>query len=425
MGRAVRDARLDKREARRELSRRKEPYWRLISEGAHLGYYRGQRVGKWVARYRKIGAAGGYAKKTLGEADDFRDADGEHILNFRQADNKARAWFSELERGTTKLGPYTVGDALDDYKDGFRGKAGKVPADLLSRIEAIIRPTLGDLEVAQLTAKRITDWHKERAKAPARLRTKKGAKQNTRQAASPEDIRRRRSTANRDLTVLKAALNRASDNRDNLPVEAWTKVKPFPKVDIAKRRYLTDDEARRLVNAIEAEFRSVAKAALLTGGRYGELRQAKVRDYDRQSRTLWLSETKGAEPRPAYLDDEGAEMLHQTTAGKDPDALIFTRSDGTPWKSSHQLRRMESAIGRAKIPRATFHDLRRTYGARLALRGVPMAVIAEAMGHKDERITRKHYAHLSPSYVAETVRAAVAGLGIVDKSNVSIIRSNP
>ena len=42
-----------------------------------------------------------------------------------------------------------------------------------------------------------------------------------------------------------------------------------------------------------------------------------------------------------------------------------------------------------------------------------MAVIAEALGHADERITRKHYAHLAPSYVAETIREAVAGLGIV------------
>ena len=423
MGRAVRDARLDKREARLKLVMRREPYWRLISEGAHLGYDRGQRVGKWVARYRRIGSGAGYAKKTLGEADDIRDADGTAILSFKQADEQARLWFAELARGGGKAGPFTVGDALDEYLDGFRGKAGKVPADLRSRIDAIIRPALGAIEVASLTRKRVADWHQERAKAPARLRTKKGAEQNTRPAETAEDIRRRRSTANRDLTVLKAALNRAAEHRPGLPVDAWSKVKPFPKVDVAKRRYLTDDETRRLVNSIEPEFRPIAKAALLTGGRYGELRHARVRDYDRQSRTLWLSETKGAEPRPAYLDEEGAEMLEQATAGKEPDALIFTRSDGRGWGSSHQLRRMEEAVERAKIPRATFHDLRRTYGARLARRGVPLAVIAEAMGHKDERITRKHYAHLSPSYVAETVRAAVAGLGIVEKSNVSKLAS--
>ena len=98
MGRAVKDARLDKRDARLKLAAQKEPYWRLISEGSHLGYYRGERVAKWVARHRRLGAGGGYLKKTLGEADDIRDADGAAILNFRQADDAARAWFESLAR---------------------------------------------------------------------------------------------------------------------------------------------------------------------------------------------------------------------------------------------------------------------------------------------------------------------------------------
>jgi integrase len=286
-------------------------------------------------------------------------------------------------------------------------------------VEAVIKPALGHLEVAALTSKVIGDWHTERAKSPARLRTRKGAtKQNERLVEGAEAVRRRRSTANRDLTVLKAALNRAAEHRDWLPVGAWSRVKPFARVDVAKRRYLSDEEARRLVNAVDEEFRPIVRAALLTGGRYGELRHAKVRDYDRQSHTLYLSETKSAEPRPAYLDEDGVSMLNRSTAGKVPDDFIFTRSNGAQWERSHQLRRMEEASAKAQIPKTSFHDLRRTYGARLALRGVPMAVIAEAMGHKDERITRKHYAHLAPSYVSKTVRAAIAGLGVVEQSNV-------
>jgi len=69
-------------------------------------------------------------------------------------------------------------------------------------------------------------------------------------------------------------------------------------------------------------------------------------------------------------------------------------------------------------PPAGFHDLRRTFGARLARAGVPMSVIAQALGHADERITRRHYAHLSPSYVSQTVREHAAGLGIVEPINV-------
>lgn len=420
MGRAVKDTKLDKRDARLKLASQKEPYWRLVSEGAHLGYYRGARVGKWVARYKAPGSKGGYAKTTLGEADDVRDADGVAILTFRQADDAARKWFAQKERGdVVPAGPFTVGDALDEYAKAFKVRKGTIPTDLRSRIDEIIKPMLGEREAAKLTKDIVSDWHNARATSPSKLRTKKGAeKQNERPADDKEALRKRRATANRDLTVLKAALNLAAETRDWLPVAAWSKVKAFGGVDVAKRRYLNDDEARRLVNASDPEFRPMVRAALLTGGRYGELRHAQVKDYDRQSRTVFLVETKNALPRPAYLDDDGVAMIEQAIAGKKPADFIFMRPDGTQWQKSQQQRRMTDAFDRAKIDKTTFHDLRRSYGARLARAGVPMAVIAEAMGHKDERITRKHYAHLAPSYVSETVRAAVSGLGIVTATNV-------
>ena len=55
------------------------------------------------------------------------------------------------------------------------------------------------------------------------------------------------------------------------------------------------------------------------------------------------------------------------------------------------------------------------------MKGVPMAVIAAQLGHAGTRMTEKHYAHLSPSYVAETIRANFPNLGIVEKTNVATI----
>jgi hypothetical protein len=52
------------------------------------------------------------------------------------------------------------------------------------------------------------------------------------------------------------------------------------------------------------------------------------------------------------------------------------------------------------------------------MRGVPLAVIAAQLGHSDTRMVEKHYGHLSPSYVADTVRAAFGTLGILEPSNV-------
>jgi integrase len=39
------------------------------------------------------------------------------------------------------------------------------------------------------------------------------------------------------------------------------------------------------------------------------------------------------------------------------------------------------------------------------MRAVPMAVIARQLGHADTRMTERHYAHLAPNYIADTVRA--------------------
>jgi integrase len=419
VGQKVREVPIDRRDARRRLPARKEPYWRLMSEGEHIGYYRGSRLGKWVARTRQVGTTGGYLKVTLGEADDQEEADGERWLNFKQAQEKARAWFAEIgRRGFRAAGPYTVSKALDDYLAAFRGKSA---AKTKARVESAIRPELGNIEVVKLTKRRIEQWLADRAKSPARLRTSKRAQEpNERPADTPEALRRRRSTANRDLTVLKAALNHAFRDREDIPSDdAWRRVKPYEGADQAKLRYLSDEEARRLVNACDAAFRPMVQAALLTGARYGELASIEVRDVDLAAKTVWLRETKAGKPRVCYLEDEGAELFKVAIAGKRGNALVFPRPDGGRWTSSQQARPLATACENGKVsPPATFHDLRRTYGARMALRGVPMAVIAEAMGHADERITKRHYAHLSPSHVADTVRAALAGMGVVSTSNV-------
>jgi hypothetical protein len=45
------------------------------------------------------------------------------------------------------------------------------------------------------------------------------------------------------------------------------------------------------------------------------------------------------------------------------------------------------------------------HGSHLAMKGVPMGVIAAQLGHADTRMTEKHYAHLAPNYIAQTIRA--------------------
>ena len=52
MARTIRNPKIDSRSARAKLPQRPEPYWTVISEGCALGYRRGSKGGKWIARFR-------------------------------------------------------------------------------------------------------------------------------------------------------------------------------------------------------------------------------------------------------------------------------------------------------------------------------------------------------------------------------------
>jgi hypothetical protein len=74
----------------------------------------------------------------------------------------------------------------------------------------------------------------------------------------------------------------------------------------------------------------------------------------------------------------------------------------------------------------TFHVLRHTHASTLAMRGMPMAVIARQLSHPDPRMTEKHYAHLAPNYVADTIRAKFPKLGIAEAPSVVVsLRARP
>src|SRR3546814_12242761 len=95
------------------------------------------------------------------------------------------------------------------------------------------------------------------------------------------------SSTNRILTILKAALNAAYRNGKAPADDAWRRVRPFPKAETPKLRYLQEDEIRRLVNACDPAFRPMVQAALLTGARYAELAAREGRDSDPTSLTVW------------------------------------------------------------------------------------------------------------------------------------------
>jgi integrase len=285
---------------------------------------------------------------------------------------------------------------------------------------AWIGPELGTVALDKLTKGRIVSWHQKIAETPPRLRTKPGVAQKHREAdASPEGVRRRRSTANRLLTILKAALNHAHREGRCTSDDAWRTVRAFREVDVARLRYLSDDEARRLTNACLKDFRALVTAALLTGCRYGELAAMTIDDFNPDAGTIRVRASKTGKPRHVVLTQEGQDFVAGLAAGRPGGARLILRGNGKPWSKSEQQRPLAAACAAARIdPPINFHGLRHTYASRLAMRGVPLAVIAKQLGHADTRMVEKHYGHLAPSYIADTVRAGFGTLGILEPSNV-------
>jgi integrase len=217
----------------------------------------------------------------------------------------------------------------------------------------------------------------------------------------------------------RAALNQAFRDGNAASDIPWRTVQPFRGVDAPRLRYFTKDEVTRLVNAAQGDFRDLVKAALFTGCRYGELGRLRAGDFNPESGTVFVGQSKSGKARHVVLTDEGRRFFETLTAGRPGDALMLTHADGSAWGPSHQIRPMAEACRGARIePAAGFHILRHTAASHLVMSGVPLNVVAHNLGHADTRMTEKHYAHLAPSYLAETIRKFAPTFGTGDESNV-------
>jgi len=432
MARTKQRVRLDSRASRLKITPGGEKQAR-VAPNQYIIYRRSKNEtsGIWFAQYynrltkKKV-------KRVIGWADDFYDADGKNILTYVHAIGEANKYFQLQERmlraGNSEKrhsGPYTVSDALDDYffererQSGERAKKDKAAAN------AFIIPAFGGVGVAMLSQKLIEKWLLDIAESPRRVRTKPGAKQAYAAPPNTEDERRaRKDTANRILTILKAALNFVFKRGLVVVTDpCWQRVEPFKRTAKARIRFLKPDEQVTLVNACPPDFKALVRAALLTGCRYGELTRLKCRDYDPnpQNPTIFVAESKSGKPRYIYLPHEGRLLFDELTADTDQESLVFTRSNcvrrsrmelGLQWGRDDQIPYMNAACRVSGI-KITFHELRHTYASTLVNSGCPLQVVAHQLGHSNTKMAEKHYGHLAPSYIADAVRAAMPILGIV------------
>lgn len=199
-------------------------------------------------------------------------ADGVHVLSFAQAQAAAREWFAQQARIVAGLeavpaGPYLVRDVIADYL-GWYALHRKGLGATTAMANRHILPALGGMEATRLTAGAIREWHDRLALSPRGRRGKSAPPAEEHGQTSPrtaEATRARRVTANRVLTVLKAALNHAYAEGKVASDDGWRRVQSFRGADAARIGYLDEGACRRLVNACPEGFRQLVRGALESG----------------------------------------------------------------------------------------------------------------------------------------------------------------
>jgi integrase len=414
MARTVRDAKLESRAARDRLAPGAKPHWRtLVPKKLHLGYRRKRKdePGVWLVRHY-LGDER-YQVAPLGLADDYQDEGG--VLSFADAQRAAHAHRPPV-RGRT--GMPTVADALADYIADLRTER-PATADYMQGIAArAILPALGAKRLAALTTEELTAWRNALAEQPAY-----GAHRPLPQ--SEDKKRARRASANRFFGVLRAALNKAFVTGLVASDTAWRRVRPLKKTAAARVTLLTHEQARRLVNAADAQtgFRNLVIAALQTGMRYGELTRLRVDDFANNKIHVRIS--KSGKPRHVTLTEEGVAFFQHITMGRSPHDLMFPKNSTGTWNKSNQGDPMRAACINARIePRISFHQLRHVYASLSVMAGMPLPALAKNLGHADTVMIEQFYGHLRRDYVDESIHKHAPRYGIeIPSTNIRPLRS--
>ena len=185
----------------------------------------------------------------------------------------------------------------------------------------------------------------------------------------------------------------------------------------ARTRYLTVEEAQRLLNACDPEFRLLVRGALETGARYGELCRLECGDYNPDSGTIYIRKSKSGKERHIILTKDGARFFNQLCAGRK--GPMF----GREWKEYQQKRPIAAACERAKIdPAIGFHQLRHTWASLAVMAGMPLPVVSKNLGHANGKMVEIHYGHLAQNYVVEQVHQFGPKYGIEEPTNVLVPR---
>jgi integrase len=323
-----------------------------------------------------------------------------------------------LNEDRPTLKPYsdlTVDEAIDEYLEGkkVRSSSGTV---LRERIvaDSLITPVLGSRRPNQLSEEEQHRLkHSLHGRRVSELTTADLRRWRDSRVPTTDDREKRcraQATANRVWTILRAALNLAFQNERTRTDQAWRRMKPFKNVDHPQTRFLTAEDCRCLIRSAQPDFANLVRACLLTGMRLGELVALKVSDIGPDYVTIRHGKTGLARRVP--VNSEGARFFEKMIARRSPEDFFLVQADGTSWTPMRVFRALRLACKSTKIePPIQFRQLRTTYGSLLLNADAPLSTISELLGHKDTRMTRRHYAHLLSEKLKETVDQKLPSFG--------------
>jgi integrase len=376
MARRPRASRLENRSNRLKLSVREKPYdFTTISPGIALGYRRNQTAGTWVVRVAD--GRGSSWSKRVGWADDFEDANGEQVLNFWQAQDKAR----KLARGNDDAGrPITVKEAVDAYERDLVARGGSVAN--AGRIRKHLTPTLAAKPVGLLTARELAAWRDGLLaggmKPATVVRLCKATK-----AAFNLAARRDRRVTNRN------------EWRDGLSGIAE---------DYSSRNLqrLDDDQVRAVVAAaydVDRAFGAYIEVAAQTGARLSQIARLEVADllFDPPRLNMPCSH-KGRSRKPSKRAVPiTAALAVKLQSNRPANTKLLLRSDGQPWQSSQDgdhERLYRQAAARAGVG-GTVYALRHSAVIRALLKNVPVRVVAASVDSSVAQVERTYSAFIT------------------------------
>jgi integrase len=196
-------------------------------------------------------------------------------------------------------------------------------------------------------------------------------------------------TVNRVMSIIRAILNKAKDDWEWIDtVPAFRSLQePFVRI-----RWLTYDEAQRLLDELPPHLAAMARFSLSTG-----LREANVTglkwsqvDLDRECAWITANQAKGRKAIPVPLNQDALSVL-RLERGKHPES-VFTYKGNPVLKAGGKAWR--HALSRAGITDFRWHDLRHTWASWHIQKGTPVTVLKELGAWSDLSIVMR-YAHLS------------------------------